>query len=761
MRRRGVVFLLLSVGALGLVSLSLIAGLLWEPAALASGAGPVAWWRFDEQHGRIALNQATGAGDWVHDNFGRPDWRPGVVGNALFFDGYSTWIESGFEAAFENGFTVASWVAVFAYPGSPAPVVNRQTQQADGRRLGFFFGVYPLGEWGLEASVAGRWSVCRSPEPLPKGSWVHVAATFDPEAGMALYLNGEQVCQNLEARGSIHGAPGAKLLIGRHNETPYMHRLFPTGMFHGLMDELKIYDRALSPAEVRALYLENVPQSEPWLGVRWERLDDPHRPQYHFLPPVNWMNEPHAPIYWKGRYHIFYQFNPHGPYWGNIHWGHAVSEDLVHWTHLPIALAPEPGPDSVGVWSGSTIAHEDQVVALYSGEQLPYQVINYAASSDDLLRTWEKHPGNPIVARPPRGFALVSGFRDPFIWREGEHFYMLVGSGIAGAGGTAFLYRSDDLVHWEYRGPLLVGNAEESGVMWEMPQFFPLGDKHVLLVNVWPTNRDVFYWVGTWDNETFTPERFGRLDYGGHYLSPSVLVEEDGRVLLFGFIKESNGGEAQLENGWSGVMALPRTVFLREDGTLGLRPVDEVTALRGAYRGVSDVTIPPAGGRVLHGFQGDQFEVIATFDPGEADWVGLRLRQSKEGTGLMREETLLYYDALRGRVELDRRRSTLLPTAERDVVWAPFELEEGEPLTFRVFVDRSVVEVFVNDHLALTTRVYPVRENSVVLDVFAQGGTARLLSLDFWEMKSIWSDESFAHYPVWDAGSPQDGGGTP
>ena len=90
----------------------------------------------------------------------------------------------------------------------------------------------------------------------------------------------------------------------------------------------------------------------PWLGVRWDQLDDPHRPQYHFLPPINWMNEPHAPLYWNGRYHIFYQFNPHGPYWGNIHWGHAVSEDLVHWTHLPIALAPEPGSDSVGAWSG-------------------------------------------------------------------------------------------------------------------------------------------------------------------------------------------------------------------------------------------------------------------------------------------------------------------------------------------------------------------------------------------------------------------------
>lgn len=728
-------------GALGVM-------LLWPEPALAGDPALVAWWPFDEQQGRVTLDRVTQTSASVHDNFGRPDWRRGVVGSALFFDGYSTWIDPDLQVDLDEGLSFEAWIAVFAYPGTPAPVVNRQAQRADGRRVGYFFGVYPLGELVFEASVAGRWSVCRAPERLPKGTWVHVAATFDPQSGMALYLNGEPVCTNPAARGPLYEASEAKLLIGRHNETPWMHRLFPTGMFHGLMDELKIYSRALTAGEVRASYEQSLPQSEPWLGVRRERFSDPHRPQYHFLPPTNWMNEPHAPIYWNGRYHIFYQHNPHGPYWGNIHWGHAVSEDLVHWTHLPVAMAPEPGSDSVGVWSGSTIADNGKVVALYSGEQLPFQVINYATSDDDLLITWEKHPDNPIIARPPRGFTLVSGFRDPFVWREGGRYYMLVGSGIEGAGGTAFLYRSENLIDWEYRGPLLVGNADESGVMWEMPQFFPLGDKHVLLVNVWPTNRDVFYWVGTWEDEQFLPESFGRLDYGGHYLSPSVLVHEDGRTLLFGFIKESNGGEAQLANGWSGVMALPRTVFLQEDGSLGLQPVEEVKALRGTHRRVNNVPIPPTAGRVLRGFEGDQFEVIATFDPHDADWVGLRLRRSADGTSLMREETLLYYDALRQRIELDRRRSTLLPTAERDVVWAPLALEPGETLTLRVFVDRSVVEVFVNDHLALTTRVYPVRENSVVLDVFAQGGEARLISLDLWEMKSIWSEEHFASYPV-------------
>jgi len=145
-------------------------------------------------------------------------------------------------------------------------------------------------------------------------------------------------------------------------------------------------------------------------AVRGKLADDLHRPQYHFLPPANWMNDPNGLIQWRGQYHLFYQHNPGCPCWGTMHWGHAVSENLVHWTDLPIALAPTPGgPDADGCWSGCAVDNDGIPTLIYTGVFPQRQCI--ATSTDDLL-TWEKHAGNPVIAAPPEGLD-VTGFRDP------------------------------------------------------------------------------------------------------------------------------------------------------------------------------------------------------------------------------------------------------------------------------------------------------------------------------------------------------------
>lgn len=723
----------------------------------------VAWWRLDESEGQEAFDSVAGVADWVSHNFDAPEWRPGVAGNALLFDGYSTWIDrpADSEAALQlgNAFTIEAWIALPFYPASAAPIIN-QLDGLPGRppSEGFFFGVHNWGGWSFQVSVDGAWTTLWGKVPLPKKEWVHVAATFDGEAGrLALYMNGKNVGEKKFMPGQFVPAEKAELMLGRHDQTPFMHRIFPTGVFQGLLDDVKIYRRALSADEVRRSYLAYEPSKvgKPNLGVRWDMFaGDPQRPQYHFLPPVNWMNEPHAPIKWQGRYHIFYQHNPNGPYWGNIHWGHAVSEDLIHWTHLPVALSPEPGPDQVGVWSGRAVVNGDEALIFYTGEVLPNQVQNLATSTDELLLDWTRNPGNPIIPGPPLGYQIVSGFRDPFVWKQSDTWYMIVGSGIAGRGGTAFLYRSKDkdLKAWEYRGPLLIGDERTTGVMWEMPQFFPLGDKWVLLVNIWPTNRDVAYFVGTWENEKFTPEVQGFVDIGEHYLSPSALVEESGRVVLLGFIKESNGGEAQLANGWSGVMALPRLVYLRPDGSLGFKPVPEIASLRGEHAHFENLLVTPESQDVLRGTKGAQVEVIAEFESQGAKRFGLRLRSSPPiaATGLLaswREETLLYYDAEKKGVYIDRTGSSLSTAAEKGVQGGPVDLAPGETVRLHIFLDNSVIEVFINDRLALTSRVYPQRATSLGLDVFAEGGDVKVKSIDIWQMQPIWTPESFALYP--------------
>src|SRR5256885_8803699 len=188
-------------------------------------------------------------------------------------------------------------------------------------------------------------------------------------------------------------------------------------------------------------------------------VDDAHRPPYHFLSPSNWMNDPNGLIQWKGQYHLFYQYNPHGPFHGHIHWGHAVSSDLVHWTDLPIALTPTSGrADAYGCWSGCAIDNHGTPTLLYSG--VHPQVVCLASGDEDLL-TWHYYPGNPVIVGPPAELQARTGgdFRDPFVWREGDYWYLLMGSSIQGVGGAILLYRSVDLIHWDYLHPLLTGDA--------------------------------------------------------------------------------------------------------------------------------------------------------------------------------------------------------------------------------------------------------------------------------------------------------------
>ena len=158
---------------------------------------------------------------------------------------------------------------------------------------------------------------------------------------------------------------------------------------------------------------------------------DHQRPRYHFLPPANWLNDPNGLIQWNGHYHMFYQYNPNGPFHGTIHWGHAISDDLVHWEHLPIALAPTPGgPDEDGCWSGCAVDDDGVPTLIYSGPAGRAQRACLATSADGLL-TWQKYPGNPIIPAPPPGMHLV-GFRDHSVWREDDGWYQLIGAGIDG-----------------------------------------------------------------------------------------------------------------------------------------------------------------------------------------------------------------------------------------------------------------------------------------------------------------------------------------
>src|SRR5664279_4231135 len=177
---------------------------------------------------------------------------------------------------------------------------------------------------------------------------------------------------------------------------------------------------------------------------------DPLRPQFHLLPTRNWMNDPNGPIYWKGQYHMFFQYNPNAAVWGDMHWDHAISPDMVRWKHLPVALAPTPGgADKDGCFTGSMVDDKGVPTILYTGVNPEVQCL--ATSRDPLLRSWDK-VAKAVIPTPPTGMQVV-GFRDPCPWREGDWWYMGIGSGIKKKGGMVLLYRSKDLRDWEYLHP--------------------------------------------------------------------------------------------------------------------------------------------------------------------------------------------------------------------------------------------------------------------------------------------------------------------
>lgn len=474
-------------------------------------------------------------------------------------------------------------------------------------------------------------------------------------------------------------------------------------------------------------------------GARAALSGDGLRPRYHFAPPANWMNDPNGLIQWRGQTHFFYQFNPFAAKWGDIHWGHAVSEDLVHWRDLPIALAPTPGGcDADGCWTGCAVVDGGVPTFIYTGRLGEREPICLATAVDAELVLWRKDPANPVVSDPPAGFDLAGGFRDPFVWREGAVWKMVVGSGIQERGPAVFLYHSPDLRSWRCDGLLHLYEGGDRGSMWECPNFFPLGDRHVLLVSEYAGAR-VFAFVGDYDGRTFTPRWSGLVDGGAVLFAPQVLRDAQGRALMFGWIREGRSEAAQLAAGWSGVLSLPRVLTLGENDALLSRPIPELARLRETAAHLHGEITPASG--VVFARARPQLEIAATFEVG-AGTCGLQLFHTPAGD----ETTRAGYDAAARRLFIEQLRPGSAREVERVVHELPLTLDAGEPLRLHLFLDGSVIELFANDRCALTTRVYPTcpvdstRSEGTRVAAFADGDGAHLSALDVWDLRSIWAD---------------------
>jgi beta-fructofuranosidase len=425
------------------------------------------------------------------------------------------------------------------------------------------------------------------------------------------------------------------------------------------------------------------------------------------------MNDPKL-FFHNGEYHVFLQHNPEAAKDGPKHWAHTVSRDLVHWKTLPIALSPTPGgPDAYGCWTGCVVGEGGKFDILYTAipSLNPLKQVQSLATSDDLIR-WEKYAGNPVIADAPEGFGPC--FRDPCAWKEGDIWYMVIGSQVGGVGGAAILYRSPDLKRWTYLHPLFVGRTEETGHEFECPDFFPLGSQHVLL-----TSSGRTYWhVGDYADHKFQRDGWGVTD-GGHFYAAKTLVDGRGRRILWGWVTEARPQEQQLAAGWSGVLSLPRELKLLPDHTLGIEPVEELKRLRGRHRKTESLKLSSETGetRVLPDVKGDALEIRVKFAPTDAREFGVIVRGAPDGSDGVR----VTYNA-----------------TDRKLGNAPLRLGDGEGLSLTVYVDRSVVEAFANGRACHTYRTYPEGSDRLRVGLFARGGAAEARSVDVWEMKSIY-----------------------
>jgi sucrose-6-phosphate hydrolase SacC (GH32 family) len=473
------------------------------------------------------------------------------------------------------------------------------------------------------------------------------------------------------------------------------------------------------------------------------------RPQYHFTPASKWLNDPNGLLFYDGEYHLFYQHNPADTVWGPMHWGHAVSSDLLIWTHLPIALYPD---ENGAIYSGSAVIDwhntagfgQEAMVAIFTHHSDASESQSIA-SSTDKGRSWTKYSGNPVIEPPESG----KDFRDPkvFWFKEGAragHWVMVVS-----AGKQILFYTSPDLKNWSQRSNFVppYGSTE---TLWETPDLFQLpvdgGSKSRWVLSLGVTGGSpaggtgVQYFTGDFDGANFTSESETNgvlwADYGADfYAAQSWNDAPQGRRIWIAWMNDWRYAEAIPTKTWRGAMTLPRQLALKTTPS-GIRlvqqPVAGLRRLRDRHWSWRNEDIGSEFTNLLPNVTGETLEIVAEFEVKNTQFnthFGFRLR-----TGAGQSTTIGYITSSR-RLTVDRTASGQVDfnadfSAEHSAVMEPVD----DSIRLHIFVDRSSVEVFGNAGLVtVTDRIFP-DQASTGIELFSEGNGVRLISLDIYKL---------------------------
>jgi beta-fructofuranosidase len=447
---------------------------------------------------------------------------------------------------------------------------------------------------------------------------------------------------------------------------------------------------------------------------------DPAHPIFHVTSPAQWMNDPNGPIFYKGYYHLFYQLHPFSDGSGPKYWGHVRSRDLAKWEHLPIALWPSSELGESEVWSGCcTINGKGQPMAFYTsiapGKPAKTHAEQWAAIGDNDLITWHKSPANPVLSEGLHGGTKIYEWRDPFIFQHKHRTFMVLGGNLNETkGGEAVIniYEAEnpELTKWNYRG-VLFKLPDPKARTSECPNFFNIGDRWVLFVS--PYGK-VQYFVGDFDPDTcrFHAQTNGLIDYGPNFYAPNTMLIPNGRRLVWGWVNGFKSG-----HGWNGCLTLPRELSLTKDGQLRQQPAPELKKLRG--KSVEWKNVPlSADAKPFKLPATNTMEIEFEVESNVAESIAIGIKNASNDSYA---------------IEMSFENSKL----KMGALEAPVSFEETRGnLNVRLFLDRSVLEVFANQTLCATKVISPLSDDAT-LEIRAKG-QAKAKYVRVWPINSIW-----------------------
>lgn len=746
---------------------------------------------FDENQGNMVIDTS---GNYVSkevnyiftDAVYKPDstinWRPNssVSGSSLSFDGNSNYIKYDEFSLDSGSFTIDVFVAPRFFEVCEKDMPAALVAQFDAiSKQGFLFGIGRYGELTLQVGFGHSWEELWSGNnKISTYKWSHLTASYNANTGaMMILIDGEIAASKTITSGAIVCSTNP-LYVGKNpNYDIFYDNPYSLSMYSGLMDELKIYSKAISAETTKEYhktflnengqYIKTALFEDVWLDSDILN-DDPYKPITHASAPQNWMNESHALFYYNGYYHLFYQFSPLGPYWNSISWGHWVSPDLVNWINvkeavvsnntnlaLNVVCSGDANYDSNGNPVLFITAGNYSDATLHSGDNVA--VCRPKDLSDPYLTEWVMDSEYAVLQTPEMG--VKGQFRDPQVYKDGDTWYMLVGGSsskpIGGYAlhGTAHVFttQDDSFDHWIYRGEIyqMAWKGEQwydgkYGHTWELPNLLPLNyedgtfsGKYILafIASLGEAHSDFYYWIGSFDKNTcrFTPDfKVPRVFDLGDQVYPTARMNYDpntGRLLVNSAISSQRDAYEMINAGWANCLGYIRECYLSADGrNLVVKRIDELDNV--------------IGNELINMTTNNLEEVNLALESIESDSIYMKVTY----TPLVAYSnlSLVYkYDPINnsgGVITYDYGNRTINANTtfggndsiQRNVTGTAMPNPDGT-VTLEIFIDKSVTEIYVCDQNAMTVVMYNQGRDYKFL---TEGGIASM-SLRVCELNAI------------------------